>query len=152
MRPRAWVAAALLSAAGCTGHDVDFVGVDPYSSRKICTRPIAEFCGPGGCASYDQDVATLENEVSLAFGYACTSPLFPRQTGTCSALRYIWSGNPYGGTLRYYDESGTLVAAQRTDDEGPSLCDDPPYGFRPDCAPTITRDLCREPRVRAHRP
>jgi hypothetical protein len=68
------------------------------------------------------------------------------QMGTCGVLRFTYQTDEYGDMTKYFDAAGTLVALRDRDDAVELVCDDPPYGFVPDCQRTVTRDICAERR------
>jgi hypothetical protein len=140
-----WAPVLLLALNACGGHD-DPTEVLPAAypidlRLAACTRPLAEFCLRAGCRSYDEQVRFFE---AYAQGSGCTIVLGSLRLGTCGQLRYADSGYLDGATIWYFDASGSVVAGGRYDDVVADRCDDPPYGFAPDCQRQVTRDLCRE--------
>lgn len=114
----------------------------PRPRETRCVRPIAEFCR-GPCPTR----AARENELrSLIARYKATGSGCPRiaTLGRCGRLYVVEEADLYTSATAYFDETGRLVAAERTSDTN-GFCQgsfNARYGDVPPCTPTVTEDMC----------
>ncbi|MBT8451519.1 MAG: hypothetical protein KJO40_06090 [Deltaproteobacteria bacterium] len=108
-----------------------------------CQRPLDEYWQGSGCLTYECALAAAE-ETAVRSGCDC-SP-FPAAfgAGRCGDLRYVRE-DCIENHIKFFDASGTLVAAYQWTDECGSLCRgscSAYYGFRPECELEQEQDFC----------
>lgn len=115
----------------------------PRPRNTQCVRPIAEFCRSEPCPTR----GVREKELrSLIARYKASNGGCPRiaTLGRCGRLYVVEEADSYSSATTYFDETGRLVAAERTSDTN-SLCQgsfEAHYGDIPTCTPSVTEDLC----------
>jgi len=106
-------------------------------------------CG-GGCleqlSGFCTECPTLEElDTQVREEIRTETDCFYAARGTCGDLEFISVSGGYGGPTWFFDESGTLVAAEKSSDTN-EFCNQTSfqqhYGYIPDCAREVTEDLC----------
>jgi hypothetical protein len=115
----------------------------PRPRNTRCVRPIAEFCRGEPCPTRGEREKELRSRIGQ---YKATSSGCPRVAtlGRCGRLYVVEEADTYTSATAYFDETGRLVAAERTSDTN-SFCQGSfgaRYGDIPACTPSVTEDLC----------
>ena len=112
-----------------------------------CQRPLDHYCEGSDCPTWEQAIAVAEEFVQQVGdchgGFGCFS-----EAGRCGDFRYVRTGCNIGADAwKYFDASGTLVAATVCSDGCGDVCPGAccvDYGFRPECEFEQERDFCEE--------
>jgi hypothetical protein len=106
-----------------------------------CTRPLDEYCEGSSCPTYGQAIAAAKEFDCDQSGFGCRS-----EAGQCGDVAYVWTGcNIDVDYRKYFDASGTLVAATACSDGGRGGCPGSgciDFGFRPECELEQEQDFC----------
>lgn len=115
----------------------------PRPRNTRCVRPIAEFCRGEPCPTRGGREKELRSRIAQ---YKTTNSGCPRiaTLGRCGRLYVVEEADGYSSATTYFNETGRLVAAERTSDTN-SFCQgsfEARYGDIPTCTPAVMEDLC----------
>ena len=97
---------------------------------------LAEYCGKAPCRSYDEAVAQVRKLAAPGGGPGCVRGNF----GKCKDVRSVEFSDGFSGFQEWFDDKGTMVAAQSWADFRPQGAS---FGDVPTCTLEITEKLCR---------
>jgi hypothetical protein len=113
----------------------------PPQGEPATTGPtigaLTEYCGKAPCRSYDDAVAQVRKLAAPGGGPGCLRG----NVGKCKETRSVEYSDGFSGFQEWFDDKGTMVAAQTWADYRP---DGANFGNVPTCTPEITEQLCRD--------
>jgi hypothetical protein len=119
----------------------DPVAAQGLGPPKTCLRPLKDFCGARRpCLSFSETLPEVRQFGATASCYVSGIA----RSGTCGDFQFTQIGDGFVSETRFFDQSGTMVAARfRTDEVDPWCKGIFHYGQQLTCSFTTIANYCQ---------